>query len=676
MKHHLLRSALGAALCLAGAFHSTSLNAQTNEKPFVIPEIQTWTGGQGSLPLSGRIVAKGKGTNEAARVLRADASVLMQRDFLVKSGSTLRRGDVLLRLVKDKSIGAEGYRLKVTDHVLIEAATDRGLLWGTRTLLQMAEQSGEKYEVPCGIIEDSPEYALRGFMIDCGRKFFPMDYLRKLVKVMSYYKMNTLQIHLNDNGFKQFFANDWDKTQAAFRMECDTYPGLTARDGHYSKKDFIALQEMADSFGVEIIPEIDVPAHSLAFSHYRPSLGSKEYGMDHLDLFSPEVYPFFDALFKEYIDGKNPVFRGKRVHIGTDEYSNAKQDVVEKFREFTDHYIRYVESFGKQAVVWGALTHAKGETPVKADGVLMNCWYNGYADPKEMKRQGYRLVSIPDGLVYIVPAAGYYYDYLNCRYLYDEWTPATIGNQKFEENDPSIEGGMFAVWNDHVGNGITVKDVHHRVFPALQTLSAKCWGGSRPRVSWIRFDSLRHALSEAPGVNELARLGQPGDTVMSLPELAPGKQTDFVEVGYNYAVSFDLEAQPEQKGTILLSSPNATFYLSDPREGKLGFMREGYLNTFNYLIEPNKKVRITIEGDNHRTRLWVDGRLRDDLSPRPLYVLSPNDVAHYQTDSLQASPIVYSPSAQISYQRTLVFPLKQAGQFNSSIGNLQVVIRK
>ena len=70
---------------------------------------------------------------------------------------------------------------------------------------------------------------------------------------------------------------------------------------------------------------------------------------------------------KEYLEGENPVFRGPRVHIGTDEYSNKKKDVVEKFRAFTDHYIRYVESFGKQACVWGALTHAKGDTPVKSE---------------------------------------------------------------------------------------------------------------------------------------------------------------------------------------------------------------------------------------------------------------------------------------------------------------------
>ena len=240
-------------------------------------------------------------------------------------------------------------------------------------------------------------------MIDCGRKFIPMAYLQDLVKIMAYYKMNTLQVHLNDNGFKQYFEHNWDKTYAAFRLESETYPGLTARDGSYSKKEFIDFQKQAVSNFVEIIPEIDVPAHSLALTHYKPEIGSKEYGMDHLDLFKPETYEFVDALFKEYLEGDNPVFVGKRVHIGTDEYSNAKKDVVEKFRAFTDHYIRFVEGFGKQAVVWGALSHAKGDTPVKSENVVMNAWYNGYADPATMIKDGYQLISIPDGLVYIVP---------------------------------------------------------------------------------------------------------------------------------------------------------------------------------------------------------------------------------------------------------------------------------
>lgn len=169
---------------------------------------------------------------------------------------------------------------------------------------------------------------------------------------------------------------------------------------------------MAEQKYVNIIPEIDVPAHSLAFTQYMPEIGSKEYGMDHLDLFNPKTYEFLDKLFKEYLEGENPVFRGKQVHIGTDEYSNKNQKVVEKFRYFTDYYIKYIERFGKQACIWGALTHAKGNTSVKSENVIMSAWYNGYADPVDMIKQGYKLISIPDRYLYIVPAAKYYYNYL------------------------------------------------------------------------------------------------------------------------------------------------------------------------------------------------------------------------------------------------------------------------
>ena len=344
-------------------------------------------------------------------------------------------------------------------------------------------------------------------MIDCGRKFIPMSYLQDLVKIMAYYKMNTLQVHLNDNGFKQYFDNNWDKTYAAFRLESETYPGLTARDGSYSKKEFIDFQIQAATNFVEIIPEIDIPAHSLAFTHYKPEIGSKEYGMDHLDLFKPETYQFADDLFKEYLKGDDPVFVGKRVHIGTDEYSNAKKEVVEKFRAFTDHYIRLVEGFGKQAVIWGALTHAKGDTPVKSENIIMNAWYNGYADPATMIKDGYQLISIPDAMVYIVPLAGYYQDYLNEVFLYKEWTPAHIGKAVFEEKHPAILGGMFAIWNDHAGNGISVKDIHHRVFPALQTLAVKTWTGKETSLPFKVYNEKRSAISEAPGVNQLGRIG-------------------------------------------------------------------------------------------------------------------------------------------------------------------------
>ncbi len=640
------------ALCLLvlSLFVQMGLYAQ-NEKPFVVPELKEWKGSKGDFVPSSdmRVVYADEALRAVAEAFAADYGQMFGAAPAVAQGKP-SAGDIYFTLKKDKKLGSEGYAIRVDRYVTVSAPEVVGAYWATRTLLQISEQT-EDHQLPKGQLRDWPDYAMRGFMMDCGRKFIPMSYMRDLVKMMAYYKMNTLQVHLNDNGFKQFFGHDWGRTYAAFRLECDTYPGLTARDGYYTKREFIDFQEEAASRFVEIIPEIDAPAHTLAFSHYKPEIGSQEYGMDHLDLFNPETYKFMDGLFKEYLEGDKPVFRGPRVHIGTDEYSNKKKDVVEKFRAFTDRYIRLVESYGKQACVWGALTHAAGETPVKSENVIMSAWYNGYADPKEMVRQGYKLISIPDGLVYIVPAAGYYYDYLNTQYLYEKWTPAHVGKAVFEEKDPAILGGMFAVWNDHVGNGISVKDIHHRLFPALQTLAAKTWG-AQTGLPYADFDRLRQGLSEAPGVNQLGRIGRTEGLVYEVAEVRPGSSLAHEEIGYGYTVSFDLEAANETPGTELLRSDNAVFYLADPVSGRFGFARDGYLNTFQFRPYPGEKLNVQVKGDNRSTSLLINGKLVETMDIQKRYFNGGKD--------------------SMNYVRTLVFPLKKAGSFKSKITNLKV----
>lgn len=622
-----------------------------NPKPFVIPELKEWQGKEGCfIPTDkSRIVYGDASLKHVAEAFASDWKTQFGFAMQVVEGKP-EEGDFYLTLKNDKKLGEEGYALSVDKSVMVSAPETTGVYWATRTLLQICEQT-EDHQLPIGKVRDWPDYSIRGFMMDCGRKFIPMAYLQDLVKIMSYYKMNVLQVHLNDNGFKQFYNHDWNKTYAAFRLECETFPGLTARDGYYTKQEFVDFQLDAATQFVEIIPEIDAPAHTLAFSHYKPELGSKEYGMDHLDLFNPETYTFMDALFKEYLEGDEPVFRGPRVHIGTDEYSNKKKDVVEKFRAFTDHYIRYVESFGKQACVWGALTHAQGETPVKSENVIMSAWYNGYAEPKDMVKQGYKLISIPDGLIYIVPAAGYYYDYLNTQYLYENWTPAHVGQVVFEEKDPAILGGMFAVWNDHVGNGISVKDIHHRLFPALQTLATKTWD-TQVSVPYEEFDSKRQLLSEAPGVNQLGRVGKRSGLVYENAELLPGESLPICEIGYGYTVTFDLEAVSESYGTELFRSPDAVFYLADPVSGLFGFARDGYLNTFNFRPYPGEKLTVKIQGDNASTSLSINGKLMEKMDIQKRYFNAGKD--------------------SMNYVRTLVFPLEKAGAFKSRITNLKV----
>ena len=655
----------------------------TNEKPFTVPEITQWTGGQGSTTLSGRVVVKSKALQTVAKQFAADYEVMFGKKLTLVGGKA-KKGDIVLTLKKLDTMPSEGYQMTIGDIVEVASPAEIGAFWATRTLLQILETTPNTQhpspKIPKGTISDIPQYKMRGFMLDVGRKFVPMHYLRNLVKVMAYYKMNTLQLHLNDNGFPQYFENDWMKTSAAFRLECDTYPGLAAKDGHYTKAEFIELQKLAESLHVEIIPEIDAPAHVLAFTQYRPELGSKEYGMDHFNLSNPEIYTFMDGLFAEYLTGKNPVFRGPRVNIGTDEYSNRDKEVVEQFRAYTDYYLALIEKYGKQPMVWGSLTHAKGTTPIRHENVLMACWSRDYSDPDSMMQLGYQIVSIPDRYNYIVPAAGYYYDYLNCKWLYESWTPATLFGKPIAEQHPQLEGGMFAVWNDHYGNGISTKDIHHRLYPAMHTFSTKCWTGQLTSLPYETFDKKRLELSEAPAVNELGRLPE---TPVKLDVVEAGQplnlkiqnskfkiQNSMKEAGYDYAVSFDIDCAAEAKGTILTTGENATFYLTDPETGRLAFSRDGYLNKFNYKLPETGRVSIRVEGTNAETRLFVNNRHRETLRKRDAYSvgepLNTMPDAPYHTT-------VYVPTRRMFYVATLVFPLEKAGNFKSRVTNLNVM---
>ena len=237
------------------------LSAQ-NPKPFVIPELKEWQGKEGSFIPSdkSRIVYGDNSLKQIAEAFASDWKELFGFSMQVTDGKP-EAGDFYLTLKNDKKLGKEGYTLSVTKSVTVSAPETTGVYWATRTLLQICEQT-EDHRIPEGKVRDWPDYSIRGFMMDCGRKFIPMTYLRDLVKMMSYYKMNVLQVHLNDNGFKQFFGHDWDKTYAAFRLECETFPGLTARDGYYTKQEFVDFQLDAAAQFVEIIPEIDAPAHT------------------------------------------------------------------------------------------------------------------------------------------------------------------------------------------------------------------------------------------------------------------------------------------------------------------------------------------------------------------------------------------------------------------------------
>ena len=251
-----------------------------NNIPKVIPALQKWESAKGTLILKEKgticISEKDKSQLEwCALQLSEDIKEMFGWEYGIEIGKPSKNAIILSLGKSSPKLGTESYEMKISDNITILASDKKGVFWGTRTLLQMI--CNQPLGLQKGKAIDYPEYASRGFMIDAGRKFFSLDFLKKYIKIMAFYKMNELQIHLNDNGFVEFFDNDWNKTYSAYRLESERYPGLAAKDGHYTKKEFRDLQIMAADYGIKIIPEIDVPAHSLAFAHYNPSLAASCY---------------------------------------------------------------------------------------------------------------------------------------------------------------------------------------------------------------------------------------------------------------------------------------------------------------------------------------------------------------------------------------------------------------
>lgn len=627
-----------------------------NAAPKVIPSLREWVGGTGSFTVgsSSRIAvspAYAADLTDTANIFKQDLLDLTGFSLPVVNTDSPAAGDFYLALGStDTTLGDEGYLFQAGSTLTIRAKTKTGVFYGTRTALQILLQDAAKTHIPQGTAKDYPKYKVRGFMLDVGRKFFPLSFLKDYVKLMSFYKMNDFQLHLNDNQLG-ISANDpnWQSKYAAFRLESTTYPGLTAQDGSYSKAEFRNLQDLAKQYALTITPEIDTPGHSLAFTKYNPAIASPVYSKDHLDLSNPQTNTFMNALWDEYI----PFFDAADVHIGTDEYPGD----AEKFRQYINTYNSYLKSKGKKARMWGSLSGMGGTTPVATD-ISVNLWNNGWQDPVWSVNQGYDVINTNDSLLYIVPRASYYHDYLDTKQLYRQWEPYIFDLNDTSKNisptNPHLLGGMFALWNDGVGNGISKFDVHDRVMPAMQTLAEKMWSGTTAGTSYEQFAQLGSVIGEGTGTNIARSVKSVSDTIMYYP-FSEGSGTTVSDAsgnGYNGTntgatwtsngkygsgivfsgstnrISTNLQskgfswtaamwvkmdnASPAE--SILFESPDGALKLKQIGTGNVGFSREGYDFSFNYTVPADTWVHLALRGDATGTSLFVNGQLTQTIN--------------------------------------------------------------
>ena len=441
--------------------------------------------------------------------------------------ATPRPDDVVLRIDAAAHVGPdtpvaakEGYRLDVTDGVDIVSRTATGAFWATRSLLQMlVRESPGLATVPVGSAVDWPNYAVRGFMLDVGRRWFDQKYVRDYVRYMSWFKLNTFQLHLNDNEISAP-GGDWSKAQSAFRLASDNpkFAGLAAKDGAFTRGDWDQLENVAAAHHVTIVPEIDAPAHARAFIKFDPRLGLNGGNSDHLDLTKPATTDFMKEIFDEF----TPWFRGPAVHVGADEYP---REYAPQYRQYFNDIAAHVRTLGKSPSAWGSLSVMSGGATGYDRDVTMNSWNNSWYGPKQAIADGYPVINTNDALLYVVPFANYYHGQgLDGRWLFDNWQPNVFpGNQTVAPGEPLLRGAMSAVWNDLVHADYDELDVHRLIEPAFGVLAQKMWRGADSQLGYESFLGRVGALGNGPGAELIATtLPAAGDPRVGVTLADPG----------------------------------------------------------------------------------------------------------------------------------------------------------
>ena len=297
----------------------------------------------------------------------------------------------------------------------------------------------------------------------------------------------------------------------------------------------------------------------------------------------------------------------------------------------------------------------KGKTNVDLNGTVVSAWNYWWMDLETAINAGAKVVNMCDQFLYIVPAVDYYHDFLDCKWLYNNWTPEMMREGHKINKNPNLLGAMFAVWNDRIGNGISEQDVHVRCFPAMQLLSDKLWKGENQKyVPYEEFEALCKAMPEAPGVNLSAKVaervvltGNDREIILNGNDTI---HTSVAEIDYPYAVEFELyQDSLPAIDAILFKGPHSEFIANWQNTGKLAFRRDGYEFVFhNFKLANNSWTKIRIEGDIKGTTLIVNGEIAERLEGRTKVQFNKRNNKKIQT----------------RYQETLIFPLQTIGDVN------------
>lgn len=538
----------------------------------IIPQPDQWNVGKASFTLNDKtvIAANRAAQNEAEFLAQwlsdatglkfpvVDMNAMPQENFIVlsasKKSSELTEESLknLPDTLRKRALQADRsrYRLNVTPKgILINAEFDEGVFYGVQSIRQLlpVEAEQQKLKLPVGLptmlIQDGARFPHRGLLLDCCRHFMTVDFIKKYIDALAYYKMNILHWHLTED--------------QGWRIQIDQYPLLTEvgawrteKDGtkyggFYTKDQIREIVAYAAQRHITIIPEIELPGHSSAAIAAYPALScthqpievENEWGV-FKDIYcagDDYTFEFLENVLTEVCE----LFPSQYIHIGGDEAPKFRWEQCDKCQRrikqqklkdeaelqtyFIERIAKFLQSKGKRIIGWDEIL----EGGIPADAVIQS--WRGMEGGEHAAKAGHDVV--------MSPTSHCYFDYgLSSTDMEEVYNFNPIPASLSLTESKYIRGGECNMWTEHAPQ----ETVDSKVFPRMLALAEVLWTypeqrnyaefSKRVNEHYTRLDALgiRSGFPKVP----VTMVATPNENFLSVV-LTPAFET--VHINYSLA---------------------------------------------------------------------------------------------------------------------------------------------
>jgi len=511
------------ALCVIAAAHGAAAQSLAGIPIIPRPAVVRHLNGTFLLGQSAAIYA-----DPGARPVALWFAEQLRSEFRIAAGVTSEpaRGRAF-RFLLDTSLPEEGYRLRIEPRGVTILGPPAGLFYGAQSVLQLAAaRSVAAFILPAAEIEDQPRFPYRGLHLDTSRHMFPVEFLKRYLDWMARYKLNRFHWHLTDDQGWRIEIKQYPRLAEIASLRKETLVGHAPQSTKYDGKPyggFYTQEQIRDVVAyarerfITVIPEIEMPGHSLAALAAYPDLActtgpfetATTWGV-FKDVYCPKenTFQFLENVLTEVME----LFPSRYIHIGGDEVEKDRwkespdaQAVIRRGglkdeSELQSYFIRRMEQFinskGRRMIGWDEIL----EGGLAPDATVMS--WRGEEGGIAAARQGHDVIMSPGAYLYFdhyqgdrnqEPLAIGGMLPLEKVYSYNP-APAALN----AEEQKHILGAQANVWTEYLAEP---RQVEYMLFPRLFALAEVAWSPQAQRT-------YRDFLSRVPP--QLARLKRQG----------------------------------------------------------------------------------------------------------------------------------------------------------------------